>query len=337
VTALARAKNGRTAAMAALLVAGDGRPRLRQRAALPLFCQVTGFGGTPCAPTRARPARGARRQEIGVRFDANINSALPWEFEPESKRRAVAIGARDMAFYTAPRTSRAAVTGTATFNVTPARPAIFHQDPVLLLHRADAEARRGACDMPVIFFVDPKILDDPDDRAHRRDHLSYTFYPVETPARSRARARGKGQQGRAADRWPEPRTTNITSCPEHLAVHRRFSALALTGGGVMWMHGNPYGKFVFGAGLLGVLFVMFSWWVDIREAHAGDHTPVVQLHLRYGMILFIASEVMFFVAWFWAYFNAALFPVRGRDPIGGTWPPKGIEVLDPFGFPLLNT
>ena len=54
---------------------------------------------------------------------------------------------------------------------------------------------------------------------------------------------------------------------------------------------------------------MFMWWRDvIKEAHGGDHTPVVQLHLRYGMILFIASEVMFFVAWFWAYFDASLFP-----------------------------
>ena len=59
------------------------------------------------------------------------------------------------------------------------------------------------------------------------------------------------------------------------------------------------------------LFTMFVWWRDvIKEAHGGDHTPVVQLHLRYGMILFIASEVMFFVAWFWAYFDAALFPGR---------------------------
>ena len=60
---------------------------------------------------------------------------------------------------------------------------------------------------------------------------------------------------------------------------------------------------------------MFIWWRDvIKEAHGGDHTPVVQLHLRYGMILFIASEVMFFVAWFWAYFDAALFPA-GVHPL----------------------
>ena len=71
----------------------------------------------------------------------------------------------------------------------------------------------------------------------------------------------------------------------------------------------PTAPIVIGAGVIGIAFTMFSWWADvIREAHGGDHTPIVQLHLRYGMILFIASEVMFFVAWFWAYFNASLFP-----------------------------
>ncbi len=128
-----------------------------------------------------------------------------------------------------------------------------------------------------------------------------------------------------------------------------FASLALTGGAVMWMHDNPYGKFVFFLGLIGVLAVMFSWWGDvIREGKAGDHTPVVQLHLRYGMILFIASEVMFFVAWFWAFFSAALFPAPieivdgAAQVIADTaqavqWPLKGIETIDPFGFPLLNT
>ena len=95
--------------------------------------------------------------------------------------------------------------------------------------------------------------------------------------------------------------------------------------------------------LAGILFTMYSWWADVvREAHAGDHTPIVQLHFRYGMILFIASEVMFFVAWFWAFFDASLFPgevaqYARNEYTGGIWPPKGLEVLDPFYLPLYNT
>jgi cytochrome c oxidase subunit 3 len=132
-----------------------------------------------------------------------------------------------------------------------------------------------------------------------------------------------------------------------------MSALAMASGGIMWMHKAAFGGYVFFAGLLGVLFTMFSWWSDvIREAHAGDHTPVVQLHLRYGMILFIASEVMFFVGWFWAWFDFSLFPValelkdgatsiiEGPNSIthaAGIWPPKGLEVIDAFHLPLLNT
>ena len=118
-----------------------------------------------------------------------------------------------------------------------------------------------------------------------------------------------------------------------------FSALTMTSGGVLSMHDNPDGKFVFALGLAGVLLTMFQWWTNcIREAHAGDHTPVVSLHLRYGMILFIASEVMFFVGWFWAFFDFSLFPSTLAKVIGGTWPPKSLTaVLNPFDLPLINT
>ena len=120
-----------------------------------------------------------------------------------------------------------------------------------------------------------------------------------------------------------------------------ISATIMALGGVTWLKGLfglPKGTpWLFFLGLAGVLFTMIVWWRDVvHEAEEGDHTPVVSIGLRYGMILFIASEVMFFVAWFWAYFDASLFP-SGVDAIGGVWPPKGMEVLDPFGFPLLNT
>jgi cytochrome c oxidase subunit 3 len=123
------------------------------------------------------------------------------------------------------------------------------------------------------------------------------------------------------------------------------SAFLLAIGAITWMHHmTPAAPFIFGAGVIGTLYTMASWWRDVmREAQfKGDHTRVVQISHRYGMILFIASEVMFFVAWFWAYFNVALFPadlhhVARTELLGGVWPPKGIETFDPWHLPLLNT
>ncbi len=134
------------------------------------------------------------------------------------------------------------------------------------------------------------------------------------------------------------------------------SALVMFFGLVMWMNADHFGanagKAALGLGLAGVIATFYFWWAEVvKEAHAGDHTPVVQLHLRYGMILFIASEVMFFVGWFWAWFDYSLFPEPIQIVDGMTetlfgqpgseliaqWPPKGLEVLDAFSLPLLNT
>jgi cytochrome c oxidase subunit III len=120
-----------------------------------------------------------------------------------------------------------------------------------------------------------------------------------------------------------------------------FSAFVLAVGAIMWMHGsNPA---IMLLGFVGVFYTMFMWWRDVvSEAHNGDHTPVVAIHLRYGMIMFIVSEVMFFVAWFWAFFDASLFSgeaiqqARGLAT-GGIWPPTGTHIFDPFHLPLLNT
>ena len=117
------------------------------------------------------------------------------------------------------------------------------------------------------------------------------------------------------------------------------SSVVMALGGVTWMKGlfglEKGTSWLFFAGLAGVLFTMAGWWSDVvKEANRGDHTPVVSIGLRYGMIMFIASEVMFFVAWFWAYFNFSLFP---QDVSIGSWPPSGIVTLDPWHFPLVNT
>ncbi|WP_306119608.1 MULTISPECIES: cytochrome c oxidase subunit 3 [unclassified Roseitalea] len=133
-----------------------------------------------------------------------------------------------------------------------------------------------------------------------------------------------------------------------------IGALIMAIGGIGWMQGAQGNEFsflgipmanpwTFLIGLAVVLYTMFGWWSDtVRESREGHHTRVVSLHLRYGMIMFIASEVMFFVAWFWAVFDASLFYDEAQQVgrmayTGGQWPPAGMEVLDPLGLPLYNT
>jgi cytochrome c oxidase subunit 3 len=124
-----------------------------------------------------------------------------------------------------------------------------------------------------------------------------------------------------------------------------IAAFMMMVGAVFWMNKDYAGFFglpvngtpwIFLIGFTGVLFTMAGWWRDVinESVVKHNHTPVVKLHLRYGMLLFIASEVMFFVAWFWAYFNSAIF---FNDVSIGSWPPSGIVTLDPWHFPLLNT
>ncbi len=111
------------------------------------------------------------------------------------------------------------------------------------------------------------------------------------------------------------------------------SAFILVIGLTMYMHSYSYGFLTTILGFLLILMTMFFWFRDItREAEfQGHHSPIVQIGLRYGMMLFIASEVMFFVAFFWAFFSSSLFPV------GGIWPPENITTFDPFDLPLINT
>ncbi|RIK92535.1 MAG: cytochrome c oxidase subunit 3 [Proteobacteria bacterium] len=122
--------------------------------------------------------------------------------------------------------------------------------------------------------------------------------------------------------------------PSPWPVIGSLSAFIMAVGAIVAMHDGP--SWVFYLGVAGVLYTMYAWWRDVvnEGEFQGFHTPVVQIGLRYGMILFIASEVMFFLAWFWAYFNASLFP---NEAMGNIWPPQGIETFDPWHLPLVNT
>jgi heme/copper-type cytochrome/quinol oxidase subunit 3 len=124
--------------------------------------------------------------------------------------------------------------------------------------------------------------------------------------------------------------------PSAMPFLTSVSALTLVIGGSMYFHGYILGIETTFFGLISMLICMFLWWRDVvREGYLeGQHTNIVQLGLRYGMLLFIASEVMFFFAFFWAFFAASLAPTI---EIGTVWPPKGISVFNPFEVPLLNT
>ena len=111
-------------------------------------------------------------------------------------------------------------------------------------------------------------------------------------------------------------------------------ALISTVGLVLWFHGS--GFFVVFLGLFSLVFVSIFWWRDVvREStFQGHHTLSVGVGLRFGMVLFITSEVLFFFAFFWAFFHRSLAPVA---ELGVCWPPYGVNPLDPFLVPLLNT
>lgn len=130
--------------------------------------------------------------------------------------------------------------------------------------------------------------------------------------------------------------------PYHLVDPSPWPLLAsvggfgLTFGFVMVLHDFSGGWNLFGLGISIILFTMFVWWRDIvREAvFEGQHTFNVQQGLRQGVLLFIVSEIMFFFAFFWAFFDSTIKP---SVVLGAVWPPEGLEILSAWGIPLLNT
>ena len=177
-------RNRRVALMAALFglaMLGLGY------AAVPLyrlFCQVTGFGGTTqrASVEQVAALKTVAGKTISIRFDGNVASGMPWKFRPDTVTDTIEIGARDMTTFYARNLSGRAVTGTATFNVTPEQAGKYFNKIQCFCFTEQTLAAGQEVHMPVIYFVDPAILTDPNAKDIEQITLSYTFNELRTPS-----------------------------------------------------------------------------------------------------------------------------------------------------------
>jgi len=149
-----------------------------------LFCRVTGFGGTTQVASEAdanRAAALASTRDISIRFDASTARDVPWEFSPSQSTDTVRIGQRDLATYVARNTSDVPITGTATFNVEPAQAGIYFNKIQCFCFTEQTLAPGQEVQMPVLYYVDPAILDDEVIGDIEQITLSYTFHRAIEP------------------------------------------------------------------------------------------------------------------------------------------------------------
>jgi cytochrome c oxidase assembly protein subunit 11 len=150
-----------------------------------LFCQVTGFGGTTMVASESKAAAAARAatgQKISIRFDATTAMGMPWSFHPSQATDTVTIGERDIATYVARNDSEHTITGVATFNVTPEQAGKYFNKVQCFCFTEQTLAPGQEVTMPVLYFVDPAMLNDPNMKGVEQITLSYTFHRSDTPA-----------------------------------------------------------------------------------------------------------------------------------------------------------
>ena len=148
-----------------------------------LFCQVTGFGGTTqrVGEAQAATVKPVAGESVVIRFDGNVARGLAWDFGPDEVTRTVAIGARSMTTFHARNKAARSITGAATFNVTPEQAGKYFTKIQCFCFTEQTLKPGEDVRMPVIFYVDPKILEDREAREISEITLSYTFFPVDQP------------------------------------------------------------------------------------------------------------------------------------------------------------
>jgi cytochrome c oxidase assembly protein subunit 11 len=157
-----------------------------------LFCQATGYGGVP---QRAEKAPGeVLDRTILIRFDGNVDGSLPWAFAPVEQTMDVKIGETALAFFKASNNSSVAVSGRAVFNVVPELAGRYFTKIECFCFKQQTLAAGQTVEMPVTFFVDPKIVEDDDTKNISEITLSYTFYRSDEGNRSAAASEGNGSR-----------------------------------------------------------------------------------------------------------------------------------------------
>lgn len=144
-----------------------------------IFCEQTGFGGTTARAAADVQVQVATGHTMSIRFDSNVQPGMPWQFYPEHRTDTVTIGRKDMAIFIAKNLSDKPVTGTASFNVTPTQAGAYFTKIQCFCFTQQTLKPGEEVRMPVLYYVDPKILQDPDNKDTQQITLSYTFYPVE--------------------------------------------------------------------------------------------------------------------------------------------------------------
>ena len=144
-----------------------------------IFCQATGYEGTPRKAEGAQAPGAVVGKVVTVRFDANVSAKLPWSFAPQQVSQRAAIGARELAYFTATINSDKPLTGRAVFNVSPDQVATYFTKIQCFCFTEQTLQPHQTVQMPVIYYVDPAFLKDADAAAVNEITLSYTFYPAE--------------------------------------------------------------------------------------------------------------------------------------------------------------
>ena len=165
-----------------------------------LFCQVTGYAGTTQRAEAVPGPVGTR--EITVEFDANAAPGLAWAFAPAQRRMKVKLGEQALAFYRAENRSDAATSGQAVFNVTPDVAGRYFTKIECFCFTEQTLAAHRSADLPVLFFVDPELANDPDLKSVGTITLSYTFFPLAPEKLSAAPGKGQGSDGMKTARPP---------------------------------------------------------------------------------------------------------------------------------------